>query len=155
MKNFRRILASLLAVLMTLSCIVVVSVVPAVAYTVSENESVYDSSAAKTLPTPVGNVYTINTANELMAFADALNGGNSFAGKTIKLNADIVINAGSYPWANPVSWSGNGGSWGNRFAGNFDGQGHTISGLYNVNGNNAGLFGRADAGTEFKNLTIK
>ena len=155
MKNFKRILASLLAILMTLSCIVVVSVVPAVAYTVSENESVYNASAAKTLPTPVDNVYTINTANELMAFADALNGGNSFAGKTIKLNADIVINAGSYPWANPVSWSGNGGSWGNRFAGNFDGQGHTISGLYNVNGNNAGLFGRADAGTEFKNLTIK
>lgn len=156
MKKSRRILATLLALLMTLSCIVVVSVVPAVAYTINANESVYNASAAKTLPTPVDNVYTITTANEFMAFADTLNGGNNFSGKTIKLACDIVINPGAYgTWGgSPIAWSGNGGSWTNRFAGSFDGQGHTISGLYNVNNNNAGFFGRVVGGTEFKNVKI-
>ena len=156
MKKMKRILAYFLAVLMTLSCIVVVSVVPAVAYTINASESVYNASAAKTLPTPVNNVYTINTANEFMAFANALNGGNNFAGKTIKLNCDVVINPGAYgTWGgSPIAWNGFGGSWGNRFAGNFDGQGHTISGIYNVKDNSAGLFGRAASGTEFKNVNI-
>ena len=152
MKNTKRILACFLAVLMTLSCFAVVSVG---ADAVSESVSVYDPNTTATLSDAVDGVVYIDSANELMAFKDALNGGNNFAGKTIKLTCDIVINQGDVStWTNPVKWDANGSGWGTRFAGSFDGQGHTISGIYNDAPNNAGFFGRVVGLTEFKNVTI-
>ena len=155
MKNAKRILAHVLAVVMMLSCLSALFVGGTI--TASAAASVY--TGAGTLPSENNGVYVINSANEFMAFANALNGGNNFAGKTIKLNCDIVLNQGTYnTWknnANKVAWSGNGSGWGNRFAGSFDGQGHYISGIYNENGNAAGLFGRIVGNTTFQNVTIK
>lgn len=153
MKNTKRILACFLAVLMTLSCFTVMSV--GADNAPSESASVYDPSVTATLSEAVDGVIYIDSANEFMAFKDALNGGNNFANTTIKLTCDVVINQGDVStWTNPIKWSGYGGSWDNRFAGNFDGQGHTISGIYNVHDNSVGLFGRAASGTYFKDVNI-
>jgi len=73
--------------------------------------------------------FTITTAQELYEFAQ-LSSYYDFKGQTIKLGADIVFNDGDasewgvmFPeniWDRPI----------NNFAGTFDGQGHTISGIY-------------------------
>ena len=74
-----------------------------------------------------GTEFTISTAEELFELAE-LSKHYDFKDQTIKLNADIVINEGNaadwefeypeYIWE-PID----------NFAGTFDGQGHTISGV--------------------------
>ena len=72
--------------------------------------------------------FTINAVDELYEFAK-LSTYYDFKGQTIKLGADLVINEG-----NAEDWEENAPSkkWTaiNGFAGTFDGQGHTISGMY-------------------------
>lgn len=99
---------------------------------------------------------TVMTADQLMAFAE-LSLGDNFAGWTIKLGADIVINTGDastwgttapkYTWKCSTTWS-------NRFAGNFDGQGHVISGLYSKYGQECGLFGAITGGNTIQNVSV-
>lgn len=99
---------------------------------------------------------TVMTADQLMAFAE-LSLGYNFAGWTIKLGADIVINTGDastwgttapkYTWKCSTTWS-------NRFAGNFDGQGHVISGLYYNGDQECGLFGIVTGGNTIQNVSI-
>ena len=75
--------------------------------------------------------YTISTAEDLLAFA-AVSQSNDFAGWTIKLGADIDLNEGwdaSTAAAPAQAWTPI-GSQSKPFAGTFDGQGHTISGVY-------------------------
>ncbi len=84
--------------------------------------------------------YTIKDRDDFYGFA-VYNEVKGFAGKTAKLEANIVINEGEaarwatdapkYNWR-PIS----------SFAGTFDGQGYTISGLYCglANGNGLGVF---------------
>lgn len=73
-------------------------------------------------------VFTITTAEELEELAD-LSDFYNFSGQTIKLDADIVVNEG-----NAKDWVKNAPKkrWKpiSGFEGTFDGQGHTISGLY-------------------------
>ena len=96
---------------------------------------------------PEGNVFAISTAAELLGFvqlaaeASAENPGadNYFAGKTFKLTADIDLNPG---WNGRVDVSGGRTAavapaapdnvWTviPSFSGTFDGQGHSISGIY-------------------------
>ena len=72
--------------------------------------------------------FTITTAEELLEFS-RLSEFYTFDGQTIKLGADIVWNEG-----NAEDWNKKApeNSWKpiTKFAGVFDGQGHTISGLY-------------------------
>ncbi len=103
--------------------------------------------------------YKIATADDLYAFASAVNNNSTFATAKAKLIADIVVNQnvlgtnnanvnadGSYNNAQAASsftpWTPIGTS-SNAFKGVFKGQGHTISGLYfnNSETNNVGLFG--------------
>ena len=99
---------------------------------------------------------TIMTADQLMAFAD-LTLGYDFAGWTIKLGADMVINAGdASTWATTApqyTWKCS-TTWAYRFAGNFDGQGHVISGLYSKYGQECGLFGTITGGNTIQNVSI-
>jgi len=67
------------------------------------------------------NPITINTEDELREFAKRVNNGNSFSGKTIMLANDITIKNGE--WI-PI------GTTNRRFAGTFDGNWKTISGIY-------------------------
>ena len=96
---------------------------------------------------PEGSVFAISTAAELLGFvqlaaaASAENPGadNYFAGKTFKLTADIDLNPG---WDGHVDVSGGRTAavapaapdnvWTviPSFSGTFDGQGHSISGIY-------------------------
>lgn len=92
--------------------------------------------------------YTISTEAQLRAFAQQVNAGSSFAGVTVVLTQDIVLNSkvvdqngqlnrGSYTSWTPI------GTTAHPFQGNFDGQGHTVTGLY-INNDSAeyqGLFG--------------
>ena len=100
----------------------------------------------------------ISTAQELTAFAQAVNGGNDYAGRTVALGSDIDL--AEEDWT-PV---GNGARSdrsykGNAFKGTFDGRGYTIGGLhyngtYTENEDSAfGLFGVLDGGT-VKNVTF-
>ena len=77
-----------------------------------------------------GKEFLITTAEELRGIAK-LSKKHDFKGQTIKLGADIVLNEGDYTqWKKEFlksSWTPIEG-----FAGTFDGDGHTISGLYCV-----------------------
>ena len=89
----------------------------------------------------------INNLEDLKAFRDKVNAGNTFAGVTVYLNADIDLN--NEEWA-PI------GTAAAPFKGVFDGQSYTISNLV-INGgsnSNQGFFGFTQDG-EIKNLTIK
>ena len=80
--------------------------------------------------------------------AELVNNGNDFSGKTILLTADIVLNDTSdwENWENSApnnTWTPIGSDWKIEFSGTFDGQGHTVSGIY-INSENYyyhGLFG--------------
>ena len=86
--------------------------------------------------------FTITTAEQLAGLAELVNDGNSFDGKTIYLGADIVLNenvlnaekelneAGEYKQWTPI-----GSSESYYFGGTFDGQGHSIVGLYIITSN--------------------
>jgi len=83
------------------------------------------------------NEFTIRTADELYGLAKLCNDyTDTFEGKTIKLGADICINKGTATeWEDgthlPINiWTPIGITPGTAFAGSFDGQGHTISGIY-------------------------
>lgn len=99
-------------------------------------------------------VVEIGTVDQLKAFRDAVNSGNQYAGKTVKLTADLDLSgeANWKPIGNLVAYPGQ------SFNGIFDGDGHTISNL-TVNDNTpnyavAALFGSVVNGT-IKNLTVK
>jgi len=110
-----------------------------------------------------GTDFTITTADELYEFAE-LSGHYDFKGQTIKLGADIVVNEGD-----AADWEFNLPErlWYpiTGFAGTFDGQGHTISGLcgmgdqYGVNATEilyypTGLFSDTQVKCVIKNLKL-
>ena len=106
--------------------------------------------------------YTLNNAAQFYGFAE-LAKTKDFAGKTIKLGADIQLNTVNASilknWkegkAVPKNvWSPI-GTTGQVFAGKFDGQGHKISGLYvDSKVEAAGLFGKVAYTAEIGNFKL-
>ena len=98
--------------------------------------------------------YEISDAGEMYVFAAMVNGtlGDS-AQRNIcgKLTADIVLNENVFSDSEKITWTPI-----NNFRGTFDGQGHTISGLYYNNGNDnyIGLF-RRTGGSEASPAVIQ
>jgi len=96
--------------------------------------------------------FTIDTASELLGFAK-LSKTTDFKGKTVRLGRDIALNVGkATDWATnePINvWTPIA-----NFAGTFDGQGHTISGLYVKSSEKVGLFSITTNAT-IKNLQLK
>lgn len=96
--------------------------------------------------------YLIASANDLKAFRDSVNSGTTYAGKFVKLTSSIDL---KYATFTPI-----GASTEKPFKGTFDGDNHTISGLYvaNTNANetnySVGLFGNISNAT-VKNLIIE
>ena len=89
------------------------------------------------------NEYVLQDEADLYGFA-TLSKINSFDGKTIKLANDMEVNKGDASnWAETApafAWNEIGTNT-FRFKGTFDGQGHTIKGLYqNATGQDKGLF---------------
>lgn len=81
----------------------------------------YWTNYAASIVNPVGNIYTITTPEQLAWVANQVNNGNSFAGYSISLGADIDLNA--HYWV-PI-----GTSYSYYFGGTFDGQNHVISNM--------------------------
>ena len=72
--------------------------------------------------------FLITSAEGLAAFADSVDGGNTYAGKFIALDADIDL-SGIENW-NPIGAEGTASKNLDKiFAGNFDGRGHVVKGL--------------------------
>ncbi|MBR3568967.1 MAG: hypothetical protein IKN94_11920, partial [Salinivirgaceae bacterium] len=112
--------------------------------------------------------YAISNSVELYWFANEVNSGRTSINAV--LTADIVVNEnvlnadGTLNGTPTYSWTPIGtGTWGGIFKGTFDGNGHTISGLYFNNttnsnypdgGNNVGLIGKANDGATIKNVGV-
>ena len=97
--------------------------------------------------------YIITTAADLTAFADSVNGGNNYAGKTVVLEADIALTGEWTPIGNEKR---SGGDVNKYFKGTFDGQNHKITGVnvtHNEDKSCVGLFG-VTANATIKNLTV-
>lgn len=94
----------------------------------------------------VNNPYIITTSQQLADFSYMVNNGASYSGQYIKLGNDIDLNYGytvSGPEAVYAQWKPIGNSNYN-FRGSFDGNYHTVKGLYiNSACSYAGLFGSA------------
>lgn len=108
--------------------------------------------------------YQIDGLAKLMGLAEAVAGGEDFAGEYFEMTCDIHLenletNSGSW---NPIGWYQNqvemAGDIAHPFRGHFDGGGNTITGLKIINPSlnmkNIGLFGQIDDGT-VKNLNIE
>lgn len=98
-------------------------------------------------PTKVGDVYQIGSGGELAWFAQEVNAGRGAVYNAV-LTKDIDL--GDEPWT-PI-----GKNYSYAYKGTFDGQKHTVSGLY-ISGSasqNCGLFGYVSGGT-VKNLTVE
>ena len=105
--------------------------------------------------------YIISTAQQLANLAYEVNNGNNYSDVYFKMTTDIELNSnvlesdgslgsGSYQSWTPI------GNKSNIFRGNFDGDGHNISGIY-INASSLdyqGLFGRAADGL-ISNLGVK
>ena len=135
---------------LVLALVLVLGMMPLNVLTVSAAEAAaditvtIDTGASVTLKdTDSDGYYEIGTADELYAFAAAVNGGNRSA--NAKLTADISLSGQSRPWI-PISFTQLDSE---AYNGIFDGQGHTISNLYfnDSEAFTAGLFGYVDGGT--------
>jgi len=98
--------------------------------------------------------YTVSNLKQLYGLY-LVSGYETFASKIVRLGADIIVNEGDIkewetnepdnPWY-PIA----------NFAGSFDGQGHTVSGIYvKSDVSYQGFFDKVAAGAVVKNLSIK
>lgn len=113
-------------------------------------------------------IYVIPNLKRLKEFRDEVNAGNKFNGITVIQTADIAMNEGKYTIdeeSGEVNFTEDAEQWvpiGDystnaqlRFYGEYDGRGHTISGIYiNSESKYQGLFGYANSAT-IKNLGIE
>ena len=97
--------------------------------------------------------YLISGLDELKAFRDSVNAGETYNGEYVRLTDDIDL--GGEEWT-PIG----GGGTGQQFWGTFDGDGYTISNLkisrglsYTAENKGIALFG-ATQGGEIKNFTL-
>lgn len=104
--------------------------------------------------------YAIETAADLVNFAQLVNEGNTSANAVlmadIKMNDEVLNDDGTLNGTPQNTWTPIGNS-SHLYAGEFNGNGHTISGLYfnDQNQSKIGLFGMTTAGAHIHNLGIK
>ena len=89
----------------------------------------------------------IGSYEELKAFADSVNSGDTYESKLIRLDVNVYLGGNSNPWT-PIGTSAA------PFKGTFDGNYHIISGLYIDGGSSVGFFGNVNGGT-VRNLVVK
>ena len=135
----KRILSLLLTVAMMLSVMTILPI------SVSAETNTFNANDESPL---------ISTAADLVAFAAAVDGGNNFSGKTVKLAADIDLSG-------VENFSDIGAASSKPFSGSFDGQGHAITNFKQSMGKfdgQGGLFAMvrvpANGTVEIKNFTI-
>ena len=99
--------------------------------------------------------FTLTSAEQLAGFADLVNNGDTFAGKTIKLGSDVDLYALGDN-GEPITFGPIGD--GTIFSGTFDGQGHTIKNIYQSGwalGYEWGTYGSLGLFSELENATVK
>ena len=108
-----------------------------------------------------GDVYEISNAGQLYWFAAKVNGGDTAING--KLMADIVVNENVLKEDGTLNGDGSNfrvwtpiGNSSERYAGTFDGNGKTVSGLYfnDTSANYVGLFGWVNFGGVVKNVGV-
>ena len=93
----------------------------------------WDGTADTSWYDPTKTQFTITTAEQLAGMAELTGMGVTFDGVEFKLAADIQINTGdakNWDLVAPANTWKPIGSNNASFAGSFDGQGHTVSGIY-------------------------
>ncbi|MCR5635575.1 MAG: bacterial Ig-like domain-containing protein [Clostridiales bacterium] len=154
-----------------LSFIMILTLIPT-AYAVTDTASlfVWDGSISAKFDSGVGSAdapYIVRTAEQLAYFAYLVNSGDDFSGKYVKLDADLKLNDtselqkwGEHPEINYTfipknTWSSI-GSKDKPFNGSFDGNGHTIYGIFILsNKDYVGLFGCTGNSAAISNLNIR
>ncbi len=93
--------------------------------------------------------FTLTTAAEFAGFAELVNSGTNFKGKTVTLTSDINLGGASNPWT-PI------GTLSNNFQGTFDGGECNITGLYinSTSSADQGLFGYINEGGIVENVNV-
>lgn len=102
--------------------------------------------------------YAIATVDQLKSFRDSVNSGTDYQGKVIELSADLTLPRDTWtPIGASTRKSSGLASGSTPFAGTFNGDGHTISGLTITSTTGPdyalGLFGALDGAT-VENLTL-
>ena len=177
MKNCKKVTNKILS--MVLSILLISSALSAtlgVSAETSGDISVWDGTAADNFAGGTGtesDPYLISNGAQLKHLADKVNANNgknestNFAGVYFKLTADIYLNdISNYDnWETTApanNWTPIGehrGAWNtfNAFCGNFDGNGHTIYGMYvnAASNNSSGLFGLIAGAGNYQSDTSK
>ena len=105
--------------------------------------------------------YHIYTVDDLIQFSNHIASGQDYYGTTVYLDNDLVVNEGDLSLMSQSELDAL-RQWGNvsgddAFKGTFDGQGHSISGIYfcPTKQTNTGLFGNPqEKSAQIKDLTI-
>lgn len=126
-------------------CALIMVLLPAVVYAKDGNFGDADGSS--------DNTYIIEDAEDLKAFRDRVNDGET--GACAELTANIVLNCNENNQWTPIGY--NKGTDDNiPYNGTFDGNGHTVSGIYiNTIEDYQGLFGYIGIGGTVKDLGIE
>ncbi len=146
-----RLLCMLLTLAMLIVCMAAFPV-SAVEETETETETI---TATENWEAAKDGVFYIDSAADLLAFGATLP-NTTYAGKTIMLTADIDLNPNwkaSTKEAPANQWSSYGAA--GAFEGTFDGQNHTVSGVYCVDtSKKVGFFRQVQNGGAVKNLKL-
>ncbi len=100
--------------------------------------------------------YLINNLDDFKLFCDIVNSGETYLWKEIELRTDIDLDCSKDNLWEPIGvrvWDGRNYMDVGGFGGTFNGNGHTISGLYSNESNYSGLFDYVYRGS-IKNLTV-
>lgn len=114
----------------------------------TSEETYWNTHEAEDFREIAENTYLIANKGEMALLAKKVNTGTTYAGKTFVLSKDFIYNGESNNYT-PI-----GSSETKFFAGTFDGQGHTISGINLENNSRQALFGTIGGGATIKNLTL-
>ena len=148
--KLKKWLASCLTVCMMLSTLGMTS------FATSAATDVWDGTADTSWYNTEAMSFELTTAEQLAGFADLVDGGETFAGKTILLQNNLDLKVLDENGEN-ISFDPIGYGYGIVFKGTFDGGGHTISNLYQ-NGWALGLDNSTEGGGLFASVvdaTIK
>ncbi len=122
--------------------------------------AVWDGSVATAFAGGNGstsNPYQIANGAQLAYLAQVINSSATYASKSYILTADIYLNdTSNASWASsPQAWTPIGNSF-YALSGTFDGDGHTVSGVYinNTSATAQGLLGYLDAGAVIRNVGV-
>ncbi|BDF70597.1 hypothetical protein CE91St41_21760 [Oscillospiraceae bacterium] len=151
-KKARVLLSVLLSVALLCSLLILPAAADTADWSTQADTSWFDKNQSE---------FTLTTPAQLAGLAELASTtrtAQQLRNKTFKLGADIVLNDVSTP-----NWIGSAAKWTPIFKGNsgkaivFDGQNHTITGLYlDMSGteDRAGLFGTIASGATVKNVTL-